>query len=504
MRSYLDLFPQEKEKIAGESRILLMTLPSIVGVGEPFRLKMTMLNVSGMPDEGFRGTVKLSASEPCLKLPSAAKFSPKDHGIKIVTGLRSTKPGVLYVEGEVGGSPSKPPRSNATKVMDNPSERLYWGDIHVHSVLGNCHTDLAKEPAFGYWYAKQVSHLDFAAVTDHLRGLDRERWERTKALAEEHNRHGDFVALLGFESSHSKDHGGDINVYYLDSDAGYFWLDREDMKGTSPKVGLDVLWDWLDRQGKAYLTIPHHTGRAAKYRDFGLPYHNPEREPVFEIFSMWGSSEARHDDFFMRGGKSDARAYFQDALKLGYRYGVIGSSDTHHTMPGSPCSILPSPYHHPANSMVNQGLAAVYAADLSRKAIFDSLMNRRCYATTSTRPILDFSVGSTPMGGTLEVGKGKLPARTIRIELCTSMLPATCEIICNNDVLHAFRIIDLYTLYSFVDDREADGLWIRGSPKDPSPFIYYYVRLRYQGLQTGITAWSSPIWLRRGPSGQAG
>jgi len=500
MRSYLELFPQEKEKIAGESRILLMTLPSIVGAGEKFRLKMTMMNVSGMPDEGFHGTVRLTPSEPCLNLPSKVKFAPGDHGMKTVTGLRSTEPGVLYIEGEVEGSPSKPPRSNPARVMNAPSTRLYWGDIHVHSVLGNCHTDFAKEPGFGYWYAKQVSHLDFAAVTDHLRGLDQGRWTRIKALADEYNQPGDFVALLGFESSHSKEHGGDINVYYMDSDAAYFWLDREDMKGTSPKVGLDILWGWLDRQGEPYLTIPHHTGRAAKYRDFGLPYHNPEREPVFEIFSMWGSSEARHDDFFMRGGKSDAQAYLQDALKLGYRYGVIGSSDTHHTMPGSPCSILPCPYHHPANSMVNQGLAAVYAEELSRKAIFDSLMNRRCYATTSTRPILDFSVGSTPMGETLEIGKGKLPARTIRIEVCTSMLPATGEIVCNNDVLHTFQIKDPYALHSFVDDREANDLWIRGSPKDPSRFIYYYVRLRYQGLQTGITAWSSPVWFRRGSS----
>jgi len=495
MKSYLDLFPQEKEKIAGESRILLMTLPSIVGVDEPFRLKITMLNVSGMPDEGFRGIVKLNPSQPCLKLPSTLKFSPADRGIKTIAGLRSTKPGVLYVEGEVEGSPGKPPRSNPTKVIENPSERLFWGDIHVHSVLGRCHEDIAKEPEFAYWYARQVTHLDFAAVTDHLRGLNRERWERIKALAEEHNRPGDFVALLGFESSHSKDHGGDINVYYLDADAGYFWLDREDMKGTSPKVGLDVLWDWLDRQGKPYLTIPHHTGRAAKYRNFTLPYYNPTREPVLEVFSMWGSSEARHDDFYLRGGKSDAPAYLQDALKLGYRYGVIGSSDTHHTMPGSPCSILPCPYHHPANSMVNQGLAAVYARELSRQAIFDSLMKRRCYATTSTRPILDFWVESTPMGGTLEVGEAQEPARTIRIEVCTSMLPATLEIICNNELLHSFKIRDVHTLYTFTDDRDVGNLWIEGAPRDPSPFMYYYLRLRYQG----ITAWSSPVWLCRNP-----
>ena len=74
-------------------------------------------------------------------------------------------------------------------------------------------------------------------------------------------------------------------------------------------------------KGVPYLSIPHHTGRAAKYRDFDLPFHNPERETVLEIYSWWGSSEARHDDLYLKGGKTDRRAYWQDALRLGYRYG---------------------------------------------------------------------------------------------------------------------------------------------------------------------------------------
>lgn len=496
MKSYLDLFPDERDKLAAESRILLMTLPSIIETGDVFPLKSVVMNMSGMPDEGFTGRVTLSPSNPGLETPDHIDFKGQDHGRVVVRGLKATEPGVYFIEGEVEGSPSKAPCSNPIKVQDEAKTRLFWGDIHVHTVLGNCHPDYAKDPEFGYWYARDVSHLDFSSMTDHLRGLNAEKWSRLKQLAEDYNRPGDFVAFLGFESSHSKDHGGDINVYYLGGDADYFWLDREDMKGTTPKVGLDILWNWLDDNKAPYLTIPHHTGRASKYRDFDLPYHNQENEPVLEVFSMWGSSEARHDDFYLNGGKTDSRAYLQDALKLGYQYGVIGSSDTHHTMPGTPCSFLPCPYHHPANKMVNQGLAAVYASELTRKAIFNSLMQRNCYATTSTRPILSFSVNSTPMGKTLTCGSDQLRTRRIIFDLCTSLFPADVEIICNNHVIHTMRIKEVHTVLQFTDDRDPESLWIKDAPKNPKPFFYYYARVKYLGHYAGITAWSSPVWVQ--------
>ena len=494
IKSYHKLFPAEEEKISGESRILMMTLPSIVEVGEEFLLKVVMMNVSGMPDEAFRGKVNLNPSAEGFQVPECITFGPRDHGGKVIPRVVATEPGAYYVEGEVEGSPSRPPRSNPTKAQECVTTRLFWGDIHVHTVFSNCNADYAKDPAFGYWYAREVSHLDFAAATDHLRGLDSHRWARLKEINEEYNKPSKFVTLLGFESSHSKDHGGDINVYYLGGDADYFWLDREDMKGIQPKVGLDVLWDWLDRHGEPFITIPHHTGRAFKYRDFALDYYDHDREPVLEIFSQWGSSEARHDDFFLKGGRTDSKAYFQDALELGYKYGVIGSSDNHHTMPGTPCSMLPTPYHHPANKMVSQGLAAVYARDLSRQSIFHSIAGRSCYATTSTRPILSFSVNDASMGQTIAV-KDSIGPRRITVDLCSSLLPASIDVLCNNEVIHAAQADAVHTMTQFVDDRDATGLWTRQAPKNERPFFQYYARIKYRGRHAGITAWSSPIWV---------
>jgi len=498
VQSYKERFADEIEKIEGQNRILLMTLPSIVEVGEELELRMVMTDNSGMPHEDFTGKVSLVPSSAGIEAPESVEFERADRAMKTVPGVRITEPGVHFLEGHVEGSPSKPQVSNPVKAVENATERLFWGDIHVHSVLGTCHADYSKSPEFGYWFAKQVSNLDFSAVTDHLRGITPEKWEHLKRLAREETRDGEFVVFLAFESSHSKDHGGDINVYYRDDEAGYFWLEREDMKGTTPKVGLDVLWDWLDDQGVPYISIPHHTGRAGKYRNFELPYYKKENESLLEIFSMWGSSEGRHDDFYLKGGKAEERAYLRDALELGYKYGVIGSSDTHFTMPGTPCSQLPRPYTHPQNKMVNQGLAAVYAPELTREALFDSMMNRNCFATTSMRPILRLWVNGTSMGQTARVNTDKPGARKVRVELCTSALSPEVELLCNNQVIHRARAREPHTIVDFEDDRDAGPLWITGSPKNRNPFFYYYVKVNFHGVYDGITAWSSPIWVEQG------
>ena len=499
MRSYLEMFPEDRPKIEGERRILLVTVPSIVKVGEEFDLRLTMMDLSGMPDEGYEGLITLTPSEESLEVPDKVELKPRDRGRLTVRGLRATHPGAYVIQAEVDGSPSPGPSSNPLLARESPRRRLYWGDIHVHSVYSNCHADYAKHPEFAYWYAREVAHLDFCAVTDHVRGLTPSRWADLKRLADKYYTPGRFVTFLGFESSHAKEFGGDINVYYESTDGDYFWLEREDMKGTTPKVPLSTLYAWLEHQGMPFIVVPHHTPRAGKYRDFDLPYYAGKDEPVLEVFSMWGSSEARNDGLYLKGGKATARAYLEDALALGYRYGVIGSSDTHHTLPGSPVSSLPRPYHHPPNKLTNQGLAAVYGPSLTRRDLFASLRLRSCYATTSTRPIIDFQVNGVPMGSSLVVGEKMLGDREISLSIYTSIRPGLVEIIRNNQILYSFRLADgVETHYTFTDRDDPRSLWITGAPMSKRPFFYYYLRVTFLGDHSGIRAWSSPIWVEKG------
>ncbi len=154
-------------------------------------------------------------------------------------------------------------------------------------------------------------------------------------MAREFNDPGEFVTFLAYESSHAKGYGGDNNVYFLDDDAPYFWVDVKGMDGNKPTVSLETLWEQMEESGKPYFTVPHHTGRAGKYRTWNEAYYNPEREPLFEIYSSWGSSEMRHSRLPMSAGNKDEESYFVDALKAGARFGVIASSDDHASLPGS-------------------------------------------------------------------------------------------------------------------------------------------------------------------------
>ena len=68
----------------------------------------------------------------------------------------------------------------------------------------------------------------------------------------------------------------------------------------------------------------------------------------------------------------------QSGLGRGYRFGIIASSDNHAGMPGR--SFANGDRQFATNN--KGGLAAVYAEELTREAIFRSLRSRRCYGTT--------------------------------------------------------------------------------------------------------------------------
>ncbi len=179
--------------------------------------------------------------------------------------------------------------SNPAWVFRAPPYRVFWGDLHVHTRFSNCHAWRCLDPEWCYQYAREVALLDFVAPADHLRGIasDAVRWPRLQELARRCNRPREFVTFLAFESSHAQGFGGDNNVYFADDDAPYFWLERDDMRGYAPKVHLQQLWQQMDATGKEYFTVPHHTGRAAKYRAWNEAYYDAAREPLFEIYSSW-------------------------------------------------------------------------------------------------------------------------------------------------------------------------------------------------------------------------
>jgi len=490
------ILAEAREAVLWTTWRLQLTIPSVLAAGEEFCLRITAFAPDSLPSGDFDREIVFGESPGIEGLPKSARFSPDDGGHMTIDGLRAVGPAHAFVVARPEGCPMDV-RSNPAWVCDDPPYRIYWGDLHVHTTYSNCSAWACKDPEFCYAYARDATHLDFAAAADHLRGIasDEARWPRLQGLTREYDSPGDFVPFLGFESSHKTGFGGDNNAYFVDADAPYFWLDRDDMRGGGPAVSLQQLWDFLDASGEEYFTIPHHTGRAGKYRSFADNVYDAQREPLFEIFSMWGSSESRWNRFPLYAGNSDEACYFQDALRAGCRYGVIASSDDHRTLPGGESKGRQPLGLQRLATYVHHGLAAVCAPDLTRHSLWQALRARRCYATTLARTLLDVRIGDLSMGEEATVGRDDplRKCREIRVNAFSSDARGLAVVLVrNSDEIGRQSWQPANPEIVFRDDDPLDDVAIRDAAFHPEPFVVYYVRVEDPLDQT---QWSSPIWL---------
>ena len=200
-----------------------------------------------------------------------------------------------------------------------------------------------------------------------------------------------------------------------------------------------------------------------------------------EIYSCWGQSENPSMDRWDKGMTPGAGAW--EALRRGYRLGMIASSDNHVGMPGRS-------YQHDrqVHTPFPGGLAAVWAPELTREALFDALKSRRCYGTTGARIILDFTLNDQPMGSILEVEGGEVSREVYAYVRGTDAINRV-EVVQNGKVVetgtpHHRDRQDVYSLKW----RDTTALEANA---------YYYIRV----IQTdGEMAWSSPIWIKPGRS----
>ena len=500
---------------------LQLTIPSVLASGEEFSLRITAIGPDGLPSGELDRELVFDASPGIEGLPNSVRISPADGGQLEVDGLQAVGPQYAFVVAHLEGGrapfvglastfpsvsdtvdlpASSAPIvwSNPAWVMRDPPYRIFWGDLHVHTTHSNCSAWACKDPEFCLAYARDVSCLHFAAAADHLRGIaaDPGRWPHQQQLVRAYDLPGRFVPFLAFESSHKAGFGGDNNAYYLGWDAPFFWIDRPDMKGNNPEVTLQQLWDFLDQTGKQYFTIPHHSGRAAKYRSYVDAVYDAKREPLFEIYSAWGSSESRDSRFPLYNGSTDQSAYLVDALKAGCRYGVIASGDDHVTMPGGEAKNWSLPLGHKCMSgYIHRGLAAVRAPELTRESLWGALLSRNCYGTTFARTLLDFHVGDVPMGQEAMVSRHDRlrSAREIRVNILSTEPGSTNAVLVRNGQEIARKPWSPeQPQVVFTDTDGLDAIAIRHAQFHPEPFVVYYIRLESQASQV---QWSSPVWL---------
>ena len=255
----------------------------------------------------------------------------------------------------------------------------------------------------------------------------------------------------------------------------------------------------------------------------------------------------------------------RDGLKLGLQYkeeigfnpmdfGFIGSTDTHNSNPGdteeydfrgaSGVFTAPAETRLSNSNRVNNtpgGLAAIWADQNTRDALFDSMQRKEVYATSGTRIRLKFSVNfesqqeTHPMGSTVKADMDNMPEFSIvaqkdplegplhKVQLIKGWtsngiaLERVLDIYCSQSCSDEVFKVDLKTCE--IDQQQGEDeikvSWTDETYK-PEQNAFYYVRVlqvptcrwsTYDSIALGIQppddipatvtemAWSSPIWI---------
>ncbi len=449
--------PARVDIAAAAPRRLVATLNSGAEPGELVRLTLAVLDAVGNAGVAFEGRVEISHVPDGWGLPEAVDFHAGDGGVQTLE-FRPPEEGVfrLFLDG-----PGELDTLSNPLVVLKGTEPVRWADLHGHSHV----SDGTGTPEDYYRYARDVSALDIVALTDHdhygFKKLDAdpETWQRIREAVRNAHEPGRFVALLGYEWT-SWIHGH-RHVLSFDEQLGLEVLSSADPAFETPRQ----LWDALE--GQAALTFAHHSaGRPIATNWSFRP--DPHMEPVTEIVSVHGSSEAM-DSPYRIGGPLDGN-FVRDVLDQGMRFGFIGSGDSHDGHPGLPQFSNPSGVG---------GLAGVITRELSRESVLGAMRERRVYATTGARIILRCSMDGARMGSTMlaDGAEGVL-----------SLLVYGTAPIRSLELVRSGGVVD-----TWVPDSE--GVFDLGhswSLSDLKAGEYVYVRVLQED---GHMAWTSPFYL---------
>ncbi|MHA1699562.1 MAG: DUF3604 domain-containing protein, partial [Promethearchaeota archaeon] len=374
--------------------------------------------------------------------------------------------------------------SNPIIVHDNARyERLFWGDIHGHS--GLCDGSGYLNDMWGF--ARNVALLDFAAITTHDDWTDyygtggflaSSAWELAKKTANLWHDPGRFVTLVAWEWTSQLKGYGHMCVYFRGDDGPMFSSSYPEYE--SQDKLWTALYDWKQQveDGNDVITIPHHTAFGSSHMWFDWSYYDPEFVPLVEVYSAHGSSERIHDNRSIAAGEATIHGHHvQDALAMGYKLGLMASSDTHDGRLGHPIlhTDANNRFQYPYTMIGLQGggfrfaetevggLVGIFARELNRECIFDALKNRACFGTTHVcRPYIKFSING------LETGKnhstiyldGNNLTRTINIFVAAEGNTQISNITIVKNKVDFFSIIPDRRVYrvNFTDSTDLTGM----------------------------------------------
>ena len=390
--------------VGAEARKLVAIAPSRLTVSEEAWVMLKAQDEFGNLVSSYRGIVAFdpgpasagassAAQGVILGLPREYRFIEADGGSHWFRGVRFASPGIHRIAVADAGN-HLVACTNPIEVVRNDvlgagaderrASRIYWGDFH-----GQTKHSVGTGTVEQYFdFAQNRSALDFEAHNANDFQVRQEHWQEVKDMTKKFNQPGVFVTFLGTEWSGSTPAGGDHNVYYPADDAplhrSSHWQVPDKSDEHLDAYPVDELYKAVHADGLAVMVVPHVGGRYAN-----LDYHDPALEHVVEVCSAHGRFEW----------------ILQDAIRRGYKVGVVANSDDHTGRPGAS-------YPTKGHFHVRGGLTAVLAKSRTREAIWQAIEARRCYATSGERIILDFRLGEHLMGEEVLADTRRMEFRT--------------------------------------------------------------------------------------------
>ena len=328
----------------------------------------------GNPSTRYSGTVQIKA-DGLTGLPETYPFQPTDRGVHRFEGVKPLKAGIYRVQATDGENGLEAQGNPLRCVETRGAHQPFWGDLH-----GQSEETVGTNPVSSYFrFAREAALVDFAGHQGNDFQITEAVWTEIRKQANTQYDPGRFVTFVGYEWSANTPLGGDHNVYYPGDDgplhrsSHVLIPDKSDISTDCTHV--TELYNTL--RGQDVLLLPHVGGRYAN-----LNWHDPELEPLVEVYSEWGEFE-----WFLR-----------EALEKGYRVGFTAGSDDHKGRPGAapPGS---------GSFGVYGGLTCIYAAELTREGLWEALKARRCYGTTGQRILLDVTADGKPMGAAYQASQ---------------------------------------------------------------------------------------------------
>ena len=453
------------EIVAGEPEQLTIVASSNAVAGEPVGGLVRAEDRYGNLAESYTGKISIRAEEKGAGIRKKHTLGDSEKGVFSFSDLVFKKPGTYRLVASDGNMEAV---SNPIVVTEKAAENVYWGDIHNHTKACDGRGNYEQSYLFG----RDVAGLDFCAVSNHDQNLREEQWEEYKKVTREFNDPGRFVTIPGYEWSGSFETGGDHNVYFLEDDppiyrcrANFNYHNYNNYQGLEVQANhIEDLYLMLSKHytGKNIIVIPHYGGRRGNKN-----WHNPTLERLIEVYS----DHQRSED------------WVQGYLAAGWKTGIMASSDNHNGRPGYSLTFTHSAKGFDFQDIdwekeeVGTSLIAVYADDLNREKVFESMYDRHCYATSGDRILLDFKVNGARMGS--EITSHTTPELYLDVK-GTDMIRKV-EIKKNNKVVKTYSPDAM----DFTIDWKDEGF-------KESQGCFYYIRIEQENREEAI---SSPVWV---------